>query len=77
MEKIAPYLKAVAGILVPFAGQVLAAMQDASPGGSAITQTEWVTAVLTSFVAGAAVWAVPNKDPNAEHQAESVQPPQL
>jgi hypothetical protein len=75
MNKIAPYAKAVAGFLVPFAGQILAAMQDGSAGGSVITQQEWVTAALTSLVAGGAVFGVPNRDPQATHQDESVQPP--
>lgn len=72
---LAPYAKAAAGLLVPFAGQILAAMQDGSQGGSVITTTEWVTAALTSLVAAGAVFTVPNKDPQATHQDESVQPP--
>jgi hypothetical protein len=50
-------------------------MQDGSAGGSVITQQEWVTAALTSLVAGGAVFGVPNRDPQATHQDESVQPP--
>jgi hypothetical protein len=75
VNKIAPYFKAVAGFLVPFAGAVLAAMQDVSLGGSEVTQQEWLTAALTALVTGGAVFAVPNKDPQATHQAQSVQPP--
>ena len=75
MKNIAPYAKAVAGFLVPFAAAVLAAMQDVSPGGSVIVQSEWIGAVLSAIVTGGAVYAVPNRDPQAEHQLESVQPP--
>lgn len=76
MDKLKPYAKAFAAFLVPFAGQVVAAMQDGSQGGSTITSTEWVTAVLTSLVASGAVFGIPNRDPLGVKQDESVQPPQ-
>jgi hypothetical protein len=76
MDKLKPYMKAVAAFLVPFAGQVVAAMQDGSQGGSTITSQEWLTAVLTSIVASGAVFTVPNKDPLGIKQDESVQPPE-
>lgn len=77
MEKIAPYYKAITAFVVPFLTQIVAAMTDASDGGSTITSSEWLTALLTSLVAGGVVFAVPNKDPMAQHQDESVQPPVL
>ncbi len=75
LAKVAPYYKAVTALVVPFLTSVGAAMMDSSDGGSAITGHEWIAAVVLSLVAGGAVFTVPNKDPNAEHQLESVQPP--
>lgn len=76
MEKIAPYYKAVTGLLVPFLTSIGAALVSSSEGGSSITTNEWIAAVVVGLVAGGAVFAVPNKDPEALHQDESVQPPQ-
>jgi hypothetical protein len=75
LDKIAPYYKAVTGLAVPFLGSLGAAMLDDSAGGSHVTGSEWLTAVVLGLVGGGAVFAIPNKDPQAEHQAESVQPP--
>jgi hypothetical protein len=75
VDKIKPYAKAVVAFLTPGVVLVLAAMQDSSDGGSVITRTEWITAVLTCVTAAGAVFGVPNKDPLAQHQDESVQPP--
>lgn len=77
MNAIAPYYKAVAAITVPFLGSVIAAMQDASPGGSNITGAEWLGGIVLALVSGGVVFGVPNTDPTATHQNESVQPPQL
>jgi hypothetical protein len=75
MEKIAPYYKALTAFLVPFLTQVVASMTEASEGGQTITTSEWLTALVTSLIAGGVVFAVPNRDPAALHQDESVQPP--
>ena len=75
LDKVAPYYKAATAVAVPFLTSVGAALVESSDGGSSITTTEWVSAAVVSLVAGGAVFAVPNKDPQAEHQAESVQPP--
>ena len=75
IDKIAPYYKAVTGVVVPFLTQIGAALLDTGAGGSAITAHEWVSAVVISLVAGGAVFSIPNKDPQALHQEESVQPP--
>ena len=40
-----------------------------------ITTSEWVMIGVATVVAGAGVFAVPNKDPEGTHQDESVQPP--
>jgi hypothetical protein len=76
MDKIAPYYKAVTGLVVPFLGSVGTAMLASSDGGSDITAYEWITAIVLGLVAGGAVFSVSNKDPRAEHQNESVRPPQ-
>ena len=75
MEKIAPYYKAVTGLLVPFLGSLGTALLSDSAGGSSITAGEWLSAIVIGLVAGGTVFAVPNKDPEGEHQDESVQPP--
>lgn len=75
INSIAPYAKSVAAFLAPAASALLVAMQDATPGGSNITGNEWLAAGLTALVTGAVVWSVPNKDRDATHQRESVQPP--
>jgi len=62
MDKIAPYYKAVAGFLIPFLTQIAAALTARSDGGTTITQSEWLTAILTSLAAGGVVFAVPNKN---------------
>lgn len=70
MSTIAPYLKALTGALI--AG--LASLQQALDN-EAVSSQEW-TGVAIAFLSGLAlVWAIPNKDPQAEHQADSVQPP--
>lgn len=61
MEKIAPYYKAVAGFVVPFLTQIGASLTATSDGGAAITTSEWITALVTSLMAGGVVFAVPNK----------------
>jgi hypothetical protein len=75
LEKVAPYYKAVTGLVVPFLGSVGFALTDASAGGSTITTGEWVQALVLGLVGGGTVFSIPNKDPQALHQAESVQPP--
>jgi hypothetical protein len=70
MSKIAPYAKAVTGAAI--AG--LASLQQAL-GDGVVDAGEW-TGVAIAILSGLAlVWAIPNKDPQAEHQDESVQPP--
>lgn len=75
MDKIAPYYKAVTGFLVPFLGSLGTALLEDSAGGSTITASEWISAVVLGLVAGGAVFTIPNKDPEGEHQDESTQPP--
>ena len=75
MDKIAPYWKAIVGFVTPGVIAAVAAVQDGSPGGQGITMPEWVGIAAACVLTGGAVFAVPNKDPNADHQDESVQPP--
>jgi hypothetical protein len=75
MNKIAPYYKAVAGLVVPFLGSLGSALLEDSAGGSSITASEWISAVVIGLVAGGTVFQVANKDPESQHQDESVQPP--
>jgi hypothetical protein len=70
MTKIAPYAKALIGAMVAGLGSLQQALDD-----GAVTPQEG-TGVAIAFLSGLAlVWAIPNKDPYAEHQDESVQPP--
>jgi hypothetical protein len=68
VTSIAPYAKTVVAI----AGAVLTAVLTQFPDSEAVQQ--WgpiVSALLTALT----VYAVPNRDPQATHQDESVQPP--
>ena len=68
MNAVAPYMKTAVAIL----GAVLTAVMTQFPDNEDVQQ--WgpiVSALLTAL----AVYAVPNRDPLAEHQDESVQPP--
>lgn len=75
MNKFKPYMKAVVGFITPGVVALVAAVQDGSPGGSAVTGPEWVGIAAACVLTGGAVFGVPNKDPEARHQEESVQPP--
>jgi hypothetical protein len=75
MTNVLPYAKAIVGFVAPAASALIAATQPGTPGKEAITGTELLVALLTAFVTASVVWAVPNKDPQAQHQDESVQPP--
>jgi hypothetical protein len=72
MTKIAPYAKAIVAALVAGLGSLYQAL-DGNP--SVVTGQEWVAVAMTTLAGLAAVFGVPNKDPKAEHQDESVQPP--
>lgn len=68
-DKIAPYAKAIVAIL----GAVVVAVMQAWPDDPGVQQ--W-GGIVTSLLTAIAVYAVPNKDPEGEHQDESVQPPE-
>lgn len=63
MNKIAPYYKAVVGFVAPGAVVLTAAVNEASPGGTAITAGEWVTALCACVITGAGVYGVKNRRP--------------
>jgi hypothetical protein len=68
------YAKAVVGFVAPGVVALMAAVQDASPGGSTITTPEWVGIAAACVLTAAGVYAIPNRaaapapvvDPNAE-----------
>lgn len=76
MSSIAPYLKAVFAFITPGAVSLGYAVTEASKGGDKIVQSEWIAALIACVVTAAAVFAVPNKDPEGTHQAESTMPPE-
>lgn len=67
---VLPYLKAFVGALVA-ALSVLATSLD----NGELNAQEVIYALIAFLTAFGAVWAVPNKDPEAQHQRDSVQPP--
>ena len=75
MTTFAPYAKALIGALVAALGALGAALTPDADGLVSVTPGEWVAVVSALLVGLLAVFAVPNKDPEAEHQDESVQPP--
>lgn len=76
MNKVQPYLKALLGFLAPGATAIGFAVTEGSAAGERITQGEWIAAIVACVVTGGLVFTVPNKDPQALHQDESVQPPE-
>jgi hypothetical protein len=75
MTKIAPYAKALIGALVAALGALGAALTPDASGLVSVNEGEWVAVISALLVGLLAVFAVPNRDPEAEHQDESVQPP--
>jgi hypothetical protein len=60
------YAKALVALLSGFAVPFLGALTESSDRGSSLTSGEWATAVLGALIAGATVWATPNKPPKGE-----------
>ena len=69
MNTIAPYAKALTGAVVACLSYLQPAIDDG------LTASEGIGAAVAFLTGLAVVWAIPNKDPEAEHQDESVQPP--
>lgn len=70
MTALSPYLKSITAALV--AG--LAVLATSLDNGE-LTAQEWIYAAIAFLTGLGAVYAIPNKDPQAAHQDESVQPP--
>lgn len=68
MDKLTPYLKAYAALL----GSVCTALLGVYGPD---TQTGHLLTVVLAVLTAVATFAVPNLDPAAAHQDESVQPP--
>jgi hypothetical protein len=60
IEAVKPYLKSVTAFIAPGVVALVAAVQDASPGGSSVTGPEWIGIVAACILTSAAVYAVPN-----------------
>lgn len=69
MNRIAPYGKAITGAIVACLSYLQPAIDDG------LIASEALGAAIAFLTGLALVWAIPNKDPQAEHQDESVQPP--
>lgn len=76
MSKIAPYWKAVIGFVGPGVAILVIAITAGSDGGTAITQSEWLSALFACVLTGGGVYFKANSDPEGSHQDESVQPPE-
>ena len=63
---LASYAKAITAFVTTAASTVVAAMLVGSDGGASITSTEWIGIAVTTVVATVAVFAIPNKAPDAE-----------
>ena len=71
MNRIAPYGKAITGAIVACLSYLQPAVDDG------LISSEVLGAAIAFLTGLALVWAIPNKDPQAEHQQESVQPPAI
>lgn len=61
MDAIAPYWKAVIGFIAPGATVVITSLVEGTDGGTRVTGSEWLMALMTAIVSAAAVYTVPNK----------------
>ena len=58
---VRPCWKAIVGFVAPATGTLIAAVQDGSAGGSAITGGEWLTALCVAFATAGGVFAIDNR----------------
>lgn len=63
LNGISKYWKAVVGFVAPGAVLIGSAVTDTSAGGSRITTSEWVTALVACVITAAGVAAVRNTQP--------------
>lgn len=68
LDKVKPYAKAWVAVL----GAIITGLVQVFPDDPEVAR--WCTFASTILTA-VAVFATPNRDPQAQHQAESVQPP--
>ena len=61
MNEIKKYWKAVAGFVVPAIVVLGTAITAGSDGGTTITTSEWVAAIIAAFGTSGVVYTVPNK----------------
>lgn len=66
---VKPYAKAVTAAVVAGASFAIPVVDDG------LIASEILGIAVAALTAFGTVWAVPNRDPKAEHQDESVQPP--
>lgn len=71
MKNPSVYAKAFTAAATALGTGVVTAASD-----GVITLTEWVVIVSGVLAAAAATYVVPNRDPEGEHQEQSVQPPE-
>jgi hypothetical protein len=71
MDRFSPYYKALVGAVISGLGALSVAVTDES-----VTLSEWVGIATATIVALGGVYAIPNRDPQGVHQADSVQPPE-
>lgn len=61
MKNVGKYWKAVVGFIAPGVVLIGSSITDASDGGSKITTTEWITALIACVATSAGVYAARNK----------------
>lgn len=61
LSKLPKYYKALVGFVAPGASVIGLAVLPGSDGGTAITQPEWISAVVAAIVTSAAVGATKNQ----------------
>lgn len=61
MKRLAPYWKTVVAFITPGAILVGASVTEVSDGGTTITTSEWITAVVACIVTSGAVYQTKNK----------------
>lgn len=71
MNTIAPYAKSLVAALVAGLGSLYQALD----GDQVVTTQEWIAVAMTTLTALGVVFAIPNRDPEGDHQDESTQPP--
>lgn len=60
-KKVGTYAKAIVGFVAPGIVTLGSALTAGSDGGTNITGSEWLTALIACLVTGGFVYAIPNK----------------